>query len=145
MTALLLNSPSEIIAQLIINLGKGTDAGTWPVFADFAPESPDDLISVNTNASRIGAKDMVVGDVAEAFGIQVAVRSASFSSGEQKARDIANTFDTVQNRQVTDLGNDYVISSITRRGGILNPTRNVEESRRNSFTVNFTTFIRQTS
>jgi|TARA_R110000824_G_scaffold89320_1_gene219040 hypothetical protein len=143
MTALLLNSPTEIIAQLIINLGKGTDAGTYPVFADFAPESPDNLISVHTNASRMGPKDMVEGDVAEAFGFQVAVRSATFSSGEQKARDIANTFDPIQNKQVTYDGNVYIVTSITRRTGVLNPTRNLEDSRRNLFTTNYTTFIRQ--
>jgi len=144
MTALLLNSPSEIIAQLIINEGKGTDSGTYPVFADFAPDSPDNLISVFTAPSKMGDKDMM-GDVAEAMGLQLAVRSATFFSGEQKARDIANTFDLTKNKQVTYDGNTYLISSITRRGGILNPSRNIEGSRRNLFTVNFTTFIRQTS
>jgi len=143
--AALSNSPSEIITQLLIDLSLATDAGTWPVFADFAPESPDNLISIFTTPSRLQGKDHVVGDVAEHNGFQVSVRSSSFSPGDQKARTIADSFDSLKSQEVTYDGSSYILSSITRRTGILNPTRNVEDSRRNLFTFNCTTTIRQTS
>lgn len=144
MTALS-NSPSEIISQLLIDLSLATDADTWPVFADFAPESPDNLVSVFTTPSRLQGKDHVIGDVAEHMGFQISVRSGSFSSGDQKARNIAASFDIQKNVTVTYSGSSYILSSITRRSGILNPTRNVEDSRRNLFTFNCTTTIRQLS
>lgn len=147
MSGVLSNSPSEIIAYLVINLGKGTNpnaSSSWPVYVDFSPESPDNLIVINTEAGRLSGKDHVEGDVPEHVGFQVAVRSSSFSSGEQKARDIAITFDEqVSQKLITISGTSYIISSITRRSSVINPTRNISNSRRNLFTFHATTTIRQ--
>lgn len=146
MTSALAHAPAEIIAQMIIDLAKGTDPDdslTWPVYADFAPESPDQLIAVNTAESIDGGKDQM-GEVTELHGVQILVRSNTYSAGQVKARDIAVTLDEqIQNKQVTYSGSDYIVSSFRRRGGVMNPTRLVKNSRRNAFTFGGTVTIRE--
>jgi hypothetical protein len=146
MTSALAHAPAEIVAQMIIDLAKGTDPGdslAWPVYVDFAPESPDQLIAVDTSESIDGGKCQT-GEVTELHGIHVLVRSNTYSAGQVKARDIAVTLDEqVQNKQVTYSGSDYIVSSFRRRGGVLNPTRLDKDSRRNVFTFHGTVTIRE--
>lgn len=144
MSNLLASSPAEIVSQLIINLGHGTDSGTWPVYADFKPNSPDNLIVVHTVTESLGNKDQF-GDVAEHPGVQVEIQSGSYTAGSQKARDIANALDVMSQRLVTYGGEDYVISSFLRKSPVRNPTRNLEDTNRDLFTFYGSITVRQTS
>jgi hypothetical protein len=144
MSGALANSISEIVTQLIIDLGLGTEGSTWPVYTDFSPDTPDNLIAVFSEAGKIRGRNHVNGEYVEHNGIQIAVRSSTFSSGEQKARAIAVAFDEdIQNKQVTISSNTYVIPAISRTSNVLNPSRNIEGSRRNLFTFHCLVPVRQ--
>jgi hypothetical protein len=147
MSGSLSHPPSMIIAKLIEDLGKGTNpsaSSVWPIYVDFSPDSPDQLIVVFTSPGSLKGKDHVVSEETEHFGFQLSVRSSSFSPGESKARAIAIEFDEeVQNKAVSLGGSNYIISSIKRKSSVLNPTRNIEGSRRNLFTFHATTSIRE--
>ena len=144
MSGALNNSISEIVTQLIIDLGLGTLSGSWPVYTDFSPDTPDNLITVFSEAGKIRGRNHVNGEYVEHNGIQIAVRSTTFSSGEQKARAIAVAFDeSVMNAQVTISSNVYTIPAISRSSNVLNPSRNTEGSRRNLFTFHCLVPVRQ--
>lgn len=146
MTSALSHSPAQIVSAMVIAFSKGTDpddSSTWPVYTDFTPESPDELIVVNTAENMDGGKDQF-GEMSELHGIQVMVRSNTYQAGQAKARDIAVTLDEqVKNKQVSVDSSTYIVSSFRRRTGVMNPTRLVKESRRNAFTFHGTVTIRE--
>lgn len=148
MTSLLSHSPAQIVSAMIIAFGKGTDpdaSSAWPVYTDFTPESPDQLITVSTVESKDGGKDQF-GEMTELHGIHVMIRSNNYATGQQKTHAIAVELDEqVQNKLVTVSGTSYVVSSFRRRTGVLNPTRLTKQSRRNVFTFHGTVTIRELS
>lgn len=147
MSGSLSHAPSLIIAKLIQDLGLGTNpsaSSAWPIYVDFSPDTPDQLIVVFTSSGELKGKDHVVGEEAEHYGFQISVRSTSFSPGNSKARGIAIEFDEeVKYKEVSLEGSTYIISSIKRKSSVLNPTRNIQGSRRNLFTFHATTSIRE--
>jgi hypothetical protein len=134
--ALLAHSPADVVRQLLIDLALGTAAGTWPVYADGEPDSPDACITVYTTAGRDQGRVMV-GNLLATYGIQVRVRAARYAEGWVKADSIRETLarSVYQETPRVD-GTLYVVHAIVRIGQVLAIGRDVPKTGRELFTVN---------
>ena len=139
--------PAQILRQLVIDLGHGTDpddSGSWPVFATTEPNTPDNCITVYSTAGRDQGSIHVDPMLIENEGFQIKVRATTNSVGYTKADAIAKGFDAVALRTVILNGNTYVMWGIIR-GSILDVGKSVPESRRSIFTINGTLTVEQRS
>lgn len=151
--------PSDVVRELILDLGLGTepsDAGDWPVYApEIADEvGTDDVLQVKDTDGRQFGRIQVDGNVPENYGIQVLARSLDAHDGQYQLRKIQEAFSTeVLRTSVTVPArtlNDgtavpttvYRVDSIERSGSIRNAGR---DGRRFLQTANFLVFLTQVS
>ena len=149
MSGSLAHSPSEIIQNLVVNLGLGVlppASGSWPVYRANIPNTPDNVISVIGTAGVLQGRIQPIGTTREHFGLQLTVRGTTHTIGDAKARAIATSFDTdVLRDSVTIDSIVYVVQAITRKSGPIPLGDESPESKRQLFTLNITASIRQTS
>lgn len=150
MPGTLTHSPARIVRELVILLGQGTDPddnGTWPVFADLLPDLPDSAIYVTTTTSLLQGREMVAGQVQEFYAVQIGVRAASPTTGWTKANAVGIALDggNGYQRSVTIGANTYQIHAMDRRSGVIAAGKESPTSKRNLFTLNYITSIRQTA
>lgn len=138
-------SPAEIVAQLLINLGLGTsvpDNGAWPVFVHALPPDKDDALCVYDTAGVLHGRLMKTGETREHKGVQIRVRSLLYRTGYRKIQDIEEAIDDTLNAQVVVEDGSYVIETINKTSTATYIGR--EETRdREAFTVNATVAITQ--
>lgn len=145
------NSPSEIIAQLVVKGLHGTDAtagNSWPVYISNEPENPDSLIVVTDAVGVKQGRFQIGGQFQEHYGVQVLVRSIEHQIGWQKAEDIAVSFDedtlntSVSLEAITGTETiTYTIASISR-SPILSLGMD-RDSNRHFFSLNIRVALRQ--
>ena len=147
MSGSLAHSPSEIIQNLIVDLGLGvlpSAGGSWPVYRASIPDAPDNVITVIRTAGRLQGRRQPTGETIEHYGIQITIRGTTPTIGDTKARAIADAFDTsVLRDSVTISSNVYVVQAITRASGPIPLGDESPESKRQIFTLNITASIRQ--
>ena len=149
MSGALAHSPSEIIQNLMVDLGLGvlpSVDGSWPIYRSGLPEDPDNTISVIRTAGRLQGRRHPTGETIEHYGIQITVRGTTPTIGDTKVRAIADSFDTNVLRDSVTIGSDvYVVQSINRASGPIPLGNETPESKRQIFTLNITASIRQNS
>lgn len=147
MPGTLTHSPGDVVRQLLIGLGLGTDpadSGLWPVFAAVEPNTPDNCITLYDTESRRHGRTQTDGEIQEHHGIQFVIRSATYASGYTKARAIAVAADeTVYQNTVTISGTSYTVHQISRTGDVLALGQQTPESKRYLFTINAVVSLRQ--
>lgn len=70
-------SPADIIAYLLVERSLGSDPDdsvAWPVFANIAPDTPDNVVTVSDTTGTTSFRTMPDGATNEKYGIQVMVR-----------------------------------------------------------------------
>lgn len=153
MPGVMAHQPAEIIARLLVGLGKGTDPEAdptepWPVYDTNEPDAPDNCITVfGTEGTGTGWLQMT-GEMQGDFGVQVRVRCADEISGHLKAYQVCLALDGVTRQPVAVPGSPpatYLVWSVERRGQPLPLGEDDPNSRRSVFTVNALTNIRKTS
>jgi hypothetical protein len=151
MTDLLLDhTPSDVVRRLLIDLGQGSDGGTWPVYSTNEPDSPDDCITVYDTTGRDYGRDHL-GERSEHPGIQVRIRASDAYDGFKKAQAVAVAMDRVV-RQTVDLDalvgtgiTQYFVYEISRTGNVLPLGKEMPASERTLFTINAVVTLRQTN
>lgn len=136
---LILDSPAEIIRQLLVDLelGSGSPPGPWPVFATTEPDAPDDVITVADTTPLLQGRVHVTGEQPDNPGFQVRVRSGTHNPGYVKAAEIADALSRRATRAVVTVGDrTYLIQSVTRTTGVIPLGRESPASRRRLFTLN---------
>ena len=83
------HSPADIVRELLVQLGMGSDptvspGSPWPVYASAEPQSPDNCITVFDTQGTDDGRTMH-GFKPDHFGIQVRVRAADHPTAWQKA------------------------------------------------------------
>lgn len=145
----LTHSPADVIAQVLINLGLGTDpsgSGSWPVHVFTEPDSPDNCLTVYETTGESHGRDQITGETQEHYGIQVRVRSASPKTGYTKARDIAvKLAKNVLRTPVTIDSSTYLVQSVDKISNVLPVGMDAPESRRHLFTINSLTSVKETT
>jgi len=151
MSGLLSHAVSQVIRQLLIDLGHGADGGTtWPVYADQTADKPDNLISVHNSAGRDQGRHMFGGEIQEVHGVQVDVRASVSQLARVKANQIKKGLSedshlvvvTVTDDEQAGTGTqDYTIYNVKWVSGPL--FRPDENSNRKIWSTNFLITIRE--
>jgi hypothetical protein len=130
--------PADIIRQLLIDLGVGSEitAADWPAFSQKEPDSPDNAITVfDTMGRDLGRTnpDMVR---SERYGIQVRVRGGDIDAAGVRARSVAMALDSVVRRPVVIDATLYLVLGFVRSGPVLRLGIDAPSSGRWIFVVN---------
>lgn len=121
----LTHSPSDIVAQLIIDLGLGSLPNyatnpSWPVFSHNEPDQPDNAITIYDTVGKKNGRTNPDHEIQEHHGIQVRIRSALSDVGYTKARAIAIALDEqVYRESVTIDSTTYCVQCFNRTGDII--------------------------
>lgn len=139
---------SEVIAQLLVDLGDagGLGTGSYGVFVEGLPDSPDEAISTRQTDSRLHGRTHPDNDMQQHFGCQIRVRGKAndLKTAYDKCRDIATSLDSVKLQTVTVNSNSYLVHSVNRQTDVL-PIGPEPETSRRSYVLNVLTSLRQTS
>lgn len=148
------HSAADVIRNLLIDLGHGTapsDAAAWPVYVSVLPDLPDSVIVVIDQTGELQGKLHPTSEVVEREGVQILVRDADHYNGHNKADDVAKGLDAVSQVgvRVGDVAGTgdatYTVHSVTRRSGPIALGKETPNSKRNLWSINVVTPLRQTS
>jgi hypothetical protein len=145
----------DIIQVAMIDLDLGTDPApvplpdSWPIYCgqNSMPASPDNVISVTRTASQLDGRTHRQGEVQEFYGVIIMVRGINDVVGYARAemiREALDSQDTMYRRNVSLEGKVYRIHSMNRAGGLIHLGKE-ENGRRNLFSINYLTTVRQLS
>lgn len=134
------NSQAEIAAQLLVDLGFGTDPLTfqaWPVYSTAEPSAPDNCITVKDTDGTSEGRSMVDGELQEHFGVQVRVRSTTHPTGWQKALAVREALaKNLYDRTVTIGSSQYLVHCAAKISRVLSLGKDTPSTKRSIFTVN---------
>jgi len=152
MTGTLTFSVADVVAQLLIDLGAGSDptgSGDWPVVVSEEPDDPDNVITVYDTAGTNDGSSMIDGEVQEHEGVLIRIRSINHDEGNRKKDEIKIIIDQTINRDTVEIssvlgtGTDqYFVHKVTRVS-IVNLGKETPTSKRNVFTINAIVALRQ--
>lgn len=139
------HSPADVIRQLLIDHGFGSDddTGSWPIKTASEPTNPDDVITLYDTEGINQARTMADGARIIHHGFQVRVRGTDYDSGYEKANEIALGLDAAYKNTVHVGSNTYYVHAIKRRGDVLSLGTETEASARVLFTINATATMKQ--
>ena len=149
MSSNLNHPPGQVIQQLLIDLGKGSDVEdleAWPIYYANHPDSPDDSICIRDTEGVKHGRHMTSGEVLMHYGIQVMVRSANIVDGYVKAKRISVAFDEDVYQEIVEMGSGhmYSIQSISRLSDVLYVGTEVGATRRHLYSLNAIVSLRLT-
>lgn len=108
---------AAIIRKLLIDLGIGTAAGSWPVFIAFLPDFPDNAIIVYDTAGILDGRIMATGEQIEHPGFQIRIRGPEYPVVLSKVSDIALGIDSQRKVSVAlSVSEAYTVHNISRTG-----------------------------
>lgn len=159
MAGLLNHSPEDIIAQLLIDLGYGTEPteddqntdpdSDWAVYSTSITDFPDRFIGVLGTVGIDLGRLNPTGERNELHGITITIRSTKPGEGHVKANAIAIGIDSVYDRTVlvedwTGTGSTYYnVHCLSRIGPPIPIGKGTPSDKRNHFTINLLATIRQ--
>lgn len=139
MAGALEHSPADILCQLLIDLGLGTeksDGTDWPIVPNYEPDTPDNCITIYDTEGRIQGRLQYGGRNMDKHGIQLRFRSYSPKVGYAKANDVIVALDeTIYQNLVTIDSNTYCVNTIDRIGNVISLGKE-EDTKRSIYTVN---------
>lgn len=145
------DSPADIIAQLLVELRQGVAVDqlnwasqVWPVFVSKEPNQPDNAITVQNTQGTDHGRLAYDGSLQQHFGIQIMVRCRDNPTGWRKTNDVRNTLAQSVYREVVtmpDSGLSYLVHAVARIGQVLDLGWDGSTSKRHLFTVNMQTAI----
>ena len=128
--------PSDVIRQLLIDLGIGSESSNWPIFVSFFPDTPDNAICVYDTAGILDGRLMRSGVQIVHPGIQVQVRGSDYIATESKVWEIALGLDA-QKKSVVDVeGNNHIIHNISRNSPFHLGIQESADRRRHLYSLN---------
>lgn len=141
MSGSLRHPPARIIQQLLVDLGLGVDNpdGTWPIFVNHMPDSPDNAIAVYDTDGKQFGRNSNEGERQEHYGIQIKVRQDRVDETVQRKIDAIKVAvdETIYREDVTISSRTYLVQAFTRTSNVLQ--LGLEPvSRRRLYTINGT-------
>lgn len=144
MATTLLNTPAQIIRQLLVDMEVATDGGVWPAYHGVEAASPDNAITVYSTQGQPQSRRMIDGKIVEKRGLQIRVRSVTETVGWVRADLIRATLSEDVYRRTVHIGsNSYLVHACDRFGEILYLGLESPTSVRALHTMNFVAAIRQ--
>lgn len=145
----LTHSPADIVRYLLIAHGQGTlpvagSAASWQIWADGEPSTPDSSVTVYNTSGTLDGRSQINGEMFEHYGVQIRVRSVRPDTGWTKIKQIVSVVDEqIYRDTVVIASSEYLVQTITRKGGVLALGKETSVSKRNLFTVNAVVSLRQ--
>lgn len=131
------NTAAEVMRQLLIDIGMGSDGGTdWPVYDSNEPNAPDNVITVYDTMGMDDGRSNLDGSLWAHLGAQVRVRSKGVAVGRSKAFAIRKALSQVNGRTVWIGSASYWITNVAKIGQVLALGTDKPGSSRNLFTLN---------
>ena len=132
--------PSNIVQQLLMDLGHGEPPGEeaeWPIFFSGEPDSPDDVITVYDTTGIDLGRSNVTGELWANYGIQVRFRGVDQQETWKKADTLRKSMaeDVYQNRVVID-GQPYLVHAFLEIGNVLTVGKETTPQKRSLYTIN---------
>ena len=143
------SSTAQIIQQLLIDNSFGvasTDAtkDNWPIYSIIEPNEPDRVITIYDTTGLVDGRLQINGKVVEHLGIQIRIRSNDNDVGNDKIQAIKVFMDeTLLDNTVTVLDSsgtnseNHIVHSASRTSTVLSLGRDIENSNRFLFTINY--------
>jgi len=128
---------AEIIHQLLADAGHIELSADWPGYISFMPSFPNQAVCVYDMSGEDDGR-LMTGTKIDHPGIQIQVRSKTYSVGWSKASDIALALDNqIKTSVAIESDATYILHNASRRGTI-HPIGVDEEDgqRRHYFTIN---------
>lgn len=117
MSTRLQHAPSDIVRQVLIDLGLASATGTWPCTTSKELDKPDNCLTCYDDEPQHDGRAMSGGQTFQHYGIQVRVRSATLPVGRDKAEAILHSFsEVVEQRTVTVGSTQYRINCFAKLG-----------------------------
>lgn len=140
-----LHSPAEVIRQLLVDQGLGTNpGGIWPVFDSALPDLPDNCIAVKDRPGTEDGRSMITGELFVHYGFMVFIRSKDHPLGWVKASALRTALaEGTYQEPVTVDDTHYLVHCISRIGAVLPLGYETPTSRRNLFTINAAVSLKQ--
>ncbi|KKK87216.1 hypothetical protein LCGC14_2755460 [marine sediment metagenome] len=142
-------SPSLIFSEYLIDEGIFTDSSlnvNWPMYISTMPDADTVESDVGTIYDTEGLKDgriMVDGENIFHKGNQIRIRSKNYADGWAKAEEVIALFEAVADVSIVINSITYEIKNVTQTTSII--PLGVEEGtkRRDLFTINFLSTIKE--
>lgn len=114
-------SPSQVMQTYLIKAGYGNlpPHSIWPIYYGFLPGIPAVPANVIAVYDPVGYKDgriMKTGETIVHPGIQLRVRSSTYSVAYDKMQRLAKALDNIRRESIIVENELYVIESVTRAG-----------------------------
>lgn len=142
----LTNSPADIVAYLLAELGAGslpTANTSWPIYAGGEPDLPDNCITVYDTEGSDHGRNMVTGEVMGHQGIQIRVRANTHNVGWARADLLSSYLADVRQRTVSISGVAYTVACFARIGDVIAIGRDRPQGSRRVFTLNALVDVKQ--
>lgn len=139
--------PSQIIQASLIAGGVGTEPtanAAWPVFVSHLPSTIGNALCVYDTAGKRDGR-LMAGATIKHPGIQIRCRAVDYPTGYAKMKEVEAHLDAVLRENVALDARTYTIAAVTQTGDILTLGREPDEKARESFTLNGTTTIKDTT
>jgi len=144
------DSPASILAQYLIEtaveFSEPQSGLAWPLFISSMPDSEKlkgDIGSIRDTAGVLDGRIMNSGKTVEHFGIQISLRSLDYQTGWKKGTDIIEFFEQIWNESVIVGSSTYTIFNITKTTPLTHIGVEPGTKRRDVFTINFITTIKE--
>lgn len=143
MAQTLTHQPSQIVRQLLIDLGLGTNGGTWPVYYGKTPDLPDSLLVVNDIEPQLDGQLMPSGAVVQHRGIQIMVRAALDADAWLRADALITDLAGVLRRVIVVSGTNYMLQKLANIRGPIRLGMEREATHRHLYTINMLAAVKQ--
>lgn len=148
MAEMLDHGPEDVVAQLLIDRGFGTDpleSRAWPVKVNDESSDVDESINVFGYEGRIDGRSMATGIVHSHPAIQIKVKGRNQLVARAKMKAIVNDLDAnVYHATVTmEGGTVYCLQSLSKTSTFNWNGSETQVSQRDVYTVNYLVTVRQ--
>lgn len=135
----LLHSPADVLAELLIDLGQGTNSAlsqAWPVYVANEPDLPDNVITIYDTVGKDNGRIMSDGHLVTQHGVQIRIRALNHPEGYEKASVLRVFLSGIYDRTVSIGSNSYTVHALSGIGQVLSIGKEYPTSRRNVYTLN---------
>lgn len=135
------HSPADIIRYALVDLGAGTLPSLqqeWPIFVHLEPDTPDNCMVVYDTVGFLQGRLHPTGQFVNHYGFQVLLRTSNAKEGMIKLASVEALLNSVRRLEVSVEDAIYLVHSTTQRTPILPLGRDVDNSDRSLFTINYT-------
>lgn len=140
------DSPADVLQHYLVARALGTLGGadgTWPVFSNGEPSSPDNCVTVYDTAGIEQGRPMIDGGDAGPMGVQVRVRAVNHATGWAKIAAIKENLESSSTAigpyhygPLTVNGRSYRIQCVLKIADIAALGKALPQSRLSLFTLN---------